>query len=234
MQGSSNQNIAYFNFGSDFLGLIDSPTIQANRLSCIDENLSMVVNGKTLTMLDLNCDVIDSSTVEGVPDDGNVVKHSFAHPSRKVSIDIPEMKAKSSFQGCCRVSAELAYAVDSRTGVVVARANSFSGHWACSYIKSDRAPFSGGFAAIASIDGTNTATTCHYLSKQLQWMDVSNGHSIRTCGSLFNPTAIAAVGGTGQVAITEGRCLSTWDHRMKENGITYSIHYSVYAIAPFY
>jgi hypothetical protein len=218
---SSRGDIAYFNFGLDLLGLAYSPSVQPNRLACIDEGTSIAVAGSTLALLDLNCADIDPGAVEGTPDNGNVVKHSFASPLIRESIAVPQVSPGSSLQGCCRVTSGLAYAVDSRANVVVARAGG-AGGWSCSHVGAGNVPFSDGFSAIAAIDSAS-AVTCHYLSRRLQWTDVAGGVSARGTSALFNPTAIAAIGGNGpaagSVAVTEGRCISIWDHRMKENGM---------------
>jgi hypothetical protein len=221
---------AYFNFGSEFLDLIQSPSVQPNRLSCIDSNLSVVVNGNTVTFLNLECQLPD--TIDLNPDDGNVVKASFAKQTIQQSMQISELGAYCNLQGCCKVTNELAYAVDSRCNLFAVKPSTSTGangQWSYSCVTSENIPFSGGFSAVTPVLDCNAATI-HYLSKQLQWMDMAGSRTIRRSLALYNPTAVDTVtsdgAANGTLAVSEGRCLSIWDHRMKENGITIA-HYCV-------
>ena len=211
---------AIFNFGSNLIDPIIAPSVQPNRLSCLSESQSIVVNGRTVSIVNTNTKELQLSSVQEQPDAGNVVKHQFAEPSVCVSMAVSEIAASSCLQGCCRVGDGLAYAVDSRLNVVVAREQVKDTKWDYSFLPADSCPFTNGFSAVTALSESDIAVTNHYLSKMMKWVDVRNGQSIRSSITLYNPTAITSMDTSNSscVAISEGRCLSIWDHRIKENG----------------
>ena len=223
MKNSFSDMAAHFgSFPFITKGICD-PSVQPNRLVCLDRENIAVCDGNSLHLLTINQITVDENNC--AIDDGNVLissAYSCGHH------EMMQYESSGPLQSICRVESTSSVAcVNAAGGVFMTsyKAREVSGIESYEFTGTHTSPRSeatgAGWAGICCL--ADSLATAHYMSKEISWVDTTTLQTIRSSVSTGNPTCLApgdAAVGTESVLVTGDMtgAVCIWDARQGGRG----------------